>query len=232
MQESLRLVLLGFQSLLLVGEYLVGDEALVGELDEAGLVLLERLDRAAVALDPSPATRPQRPTLYLAGPFTDTSVEDDPERDERLFPVPQLVIPADSKWRLTLERTARALVAEGFHVCLPHRDVSRWGAGASSPRTVTDACLRAVAECDVVLAILGHSFGAHVEVGAAVGLGKPVVVVTAANDPPSFVGGGISAAGFAAEIALASLDELPHVVRSPGFRRAVVDAAQARRLSR
>ncbi|MGA7705781.1 MAG: deoxynucleoside kinase [Solirubrobacteraceae bacterium] len=178
------------------------------------------------------APKPRRPSIYLAGPFTGTTIEDDPTSGDRLFSIPQLVIPADSTWRLTLERTSRALANQGFQVCLPHRDISAWGAGASSPRAVADACLRAVAECDIVLAILGRSFGTHVEVGAAVGLGRPVVVVAEADDPPSFVGGGISAAGFAAEIQVASLDELPQLVKSEEFRTAVARAEQARRLSR
>jgi deoxyadenosine/deoxycytidine kinase len=216
--DGIQIVLDGVQ--LQLGVFTTGQLSLLPDEDERH------------SMGPQLAKRPLRPKIYLAGPFTGTTVANDPTANDRLFSIPQMVIPVDSTWRLTLERTSRALATEGFQVYLPHRDISAWGTGASSARAVADACLRAVAECDIVLAVLGHSFGTHVEVGTAVGLGRPVVVVTETREPPSFVGGGISAAGFAAELTVASLDELPKLVRSEAFRQAIATAEQARRLKR
>lgn len=215
-----------------IGAVLDGIQQHLGASSVTGQLSLLAGEGAGHSTTRRPTPKPRRPRIYLAGPFTATAIEDDAPSGERLFSIPQLVIPVDSTWRLTLERTARALAIEGFQVCLPHRDISAWGAGASSPRAVTDACLRAVAECDIVLAILGRSFGTHIEVGAAVGLGRPVVMVAEAHDPPSFVGGGVSAAGFAAQLQVATLDELPKLVRTGAFREAVAIAERARRLNR
>lgn len=127
------------------------------------------------------------------------------------------VISDKSPWRQLLEDTERALELAGWSVFLPHREVSQWGSREITPGEVAAECLAGVASSDAVLAILGESFGTHVEVGMALGLGIPTVVVRSKQRTESYFGSGVADSGFVAPLMLSDLRDLPSAVTSGEF---------------
>jgi nucleoside 2-deoxyribosyltransferase len=127
------------------------------------------------------------------------------------------VIPHESPWRQLLEDTERALGLAGWSVFLPHREVSRWGSREITPGEVAAECLSAVALSDAVLAILGESFGTHVEVGMALGLGIPTVVVRSKQKTESYFDTGVADSGFVAPLILSDLRECLQLLRPVGL---------------
>lgn len=127
------------------------------------------------------------------------------------------VIPDESPWRQLLEDTEKALGLAGWSVFLPHREVSQWGSREVTPGEVAVECLAGVASSDAVLAILGESFGTHVEVGMALGLGIPTVVVRSKQRNESYFGSGVADSGLVAPLTLSDLGDLPSAVASSGF---------------
>lgn len=127
------------------------------------------------------------------------------------------VIPDESPWRQLLEDTEKELRLAGWSVFLPHKEVSQWGCREITPGEVAAECLAAVASSDAVLAILGESFGTHVEVGMALGLGIPTVVVRSKQKAESYFGSGVADSGFVAPLTLADLRDLPSAVISGEF---------------
>jgi hypothetical protein len=160
-----------------------------------------------------------QPRIYVAGAYTSaTSTANDTNGpSEGSVRAVNGVISDKSPWRQLLEDTERALGSVGWSVFLPHREVSRWGSRKITPGEVAAECLSAVALCDAVLAILGESFGTHVEVGMALGLGIPTVVVRSKQKTESYFGAGVADSGFVAPLVLSDLRELPSVVASGGF---------------
>ncbi|GAA0981651.1 hypothetical protein GCM10009555_050130 [Acrocarpospora macrocephala] len=150
--------------------------------------------------------------VYLAGPFT--AVADSAAG----------VIDADSPWRRILEATERALGDKGWGVFLPHRDVSRWGLRDAAPEEIATECLEAVLASDCVIAVLGESFGTHVEVGTAIGRSIPTIIIDAAGEAGSFFGKAVMASSLVTCIRLDSLQELPAIVASERFDHAVRSA--------
>lgn len=127
--------------------------------------------------------------IYLAGPFTSHltfTVSGTDRANSGGLPQGGGVIDPQSAWPQTLQATAEALEAAGWTVFLPHRDVSWWGERDVSPGEVARECLEAVVASDVVVAVMGESFGTHVEVGAAIARGIPVVAVRCTMAAESF----------------------------------------------
>lgn len=163
-----------------------------------------------------------QPRIYLAGAYTGaTSAARQPSglSVDSVHAV-NGVISDESPWRQLLEDTERALGLAGWSVFLPHREVSQWGSREITPGEVAAECLSAVASSDAVLAILGESFGTHVEVGMALGLGIPTVVVRSKQKTESYFGAGVADSGFVAPLVLSDLRELPLAVAFGGFSAA------------
>jgi hypothetical protein len=160
-----------------------------------------------------------QPRIYVAGAYTSVTSAATQTSSPSGGSVQDVngVISDESPWRQLLEDTERALGLAGWSVFLPHREVSRWGSREITPGEVAAECLSAVASSDAVLAILGESFGTHVEVGMALGLGIPTVVVRSEQKNESYFGAGVADSGFVAPLVLSDLRELPSAVVSGGF---------------
>jgi len=105
--------------------------------------------------------------IYLAGPFTSQTRPHDGHGDRQ-------VIDGTSGWRSALLAAETALRRLGWAVFLPHRDVSAWGIRQTTPETVARECIDALLGSDVVVALLGESFGTHVEVASrSAGVSRP-----------------------------------------------------------
>jgi nucleoside 2-deoxyribosyltransferase len=168
--------------------------------------------------------------IYLAGPFTaHLTFPGGPDGDLNSGEVPPGgVIAPQSTWRQTLLATAKALEADGWQVFLPHRDVSRWGERDASPGTVARECLEAVVSSDAVVAVMGESFGTHVEVGAALAKGIPVVVVRSSAAAESFFAMAVAQSPWVGELLVPALAEMPRVVATVAFQDALKRAGTAR----
>jgi len=160
--------------------------------------------------------------VYLAGPFTskaDKSVADTTGSANTMD-----VISGDSTWRWALLAAEEALRRAGWSVFLPHRDVSEWGARRIGPGDVVRECLAAVRASNLVVALLEESFGTHVEVGVALGMGIPVVTVRCQDQSQSYFGGGIGPASLAGELVVPTVKQLPDYLDGAEFERALTDA--------
>jgi nucleoside 2-deoxyribosyltransferase len=116
---------------------------------------------------------------------------------------------------------AAVLEQRGWSVFLPHRDVSAWGERDITPGEVAQECLEAVISSDAVIALMGESFGTHVEVGAAVGAGIPTVVVRSDASTESFFASGVASTSFVAELIVDDLDDIPQAIDGGGFEEAL-----------
>lgn len=152
----------------------------------------------------------RHPSVYLAAPFTTRTVAPDQLADElRLATGDQLhgVIPQD--YRNLLERVARVFEQDGIQVILPHRDLNAWGETSLTPREVAQACLDCIRVCDGFVGLLGQSFGAHVEAGMAIALGKTSILVEVAELGETFMGRGLMQRDGAVELRVEKLADVP-----------------------
>jgi nucleoside 2-deoxyribosyltransferase len=172
-----------------------------------------------------------RRRIYLAGPFTShlTSPAGSTggSNTSRTLPYAEGVIDSRSAWRRTLLATTEALERAGWSVFLPHRDVSRWGERDASPGMVARECLQAVVASDVVVAVMGESFGTHVEVGAALARGIPVVLVRTSTSAESFFALAVAQSPWVGELLVPDLADMPQMVASDAFRAALERASTA-----
>jgi nucleoside 2-deoxyribosyltransferase len=172
--------------------------------------------------------------IYLAGPFTQhLSHADSPEQDGGAVasePGSKALICPDSRWRRTLLAATSSLEDLGWTVFLPHRDVSAWGERDIAAGDVARECLEAVLASDALIAFMGESFGTHVEVGAALGLGIPTVVVRSDASAESYFASGVATSSFVGELIVDALDDIPQAIESGKFHEAL-DRASAGRVS-
>jgi nucleoside 2-deoxyribosyltransferase len=180
---------------------------------------------------PVASTRPRQ--VYLAGPFT-----------QHLAPLDASaaspsgggvsqgngLISPESTWRRTLLATTAALERLGWLVFLPHRDVSAWGERHITPGVVASECLEAVVSSDLLVAVMGESFGTHVEVGAAIAWGIPVIMVRDGASAESFFASAVAESPWVATLSVPALSDLPQVVATSSFDRALGEARQLARL--
>lgn len=169
----------------------------------------------------SSSTRQTVGRLYLAGPFTSKTVR--PGTSGNTMDM----ISGSSEWRWALLAAERTLVDAGWSVFLPHRDVSQWGARCIAPGDVVRECLAAVAESDLVIALLEESFGTHVEVGVALGKGIPVVIVRCQDETQSYFGGGIGPSSLAGELVIPTMRSLADYLHGTAFDEALHKARVA-----
>lgn len=175
--------------------------------------------------------RPMYPRIYLAAPFTTLATEGadlDSERSPSLFRAPALYGGiAPGKYRNALEAACAALERRRFAVYLPHRDLNGWGAVRLSAREIADGCIDAVRQADLLIAILGESFGSHFEFGLAMGLGKPVVGVRTRDVRESFMAGALLSGDRAPVLEVETLEELPGAIEA-GALEPLISAARTR----
>lgn len=136
----------------------------------------------------------EAPVAYLAAPFTAFANE---ERDGSEPATPKLIraVPAHgtiprSGYRQALLAIERRLRAHGLVSVLPHRDVNAWGTKTLKPEQAMRTCTDHVRACDMIVVLLGMSQGAHYELGIALGMGKPAVVLLPDDLPASFLANG------------------------------------------
>jgi nucleoside 2-deoxyribosyltransferase len=160
--------------------------------------------------------------VYLAGPFTSKT---DQAVADTIGDVNAMdVISGNSTWRWALLAAEATLREAGWSVFLPHRDVSQWGARRITAGDVVRECLAAVRESDLVIALLEESFGTHVEVGVALGMGIPVVSVRCQDQSQSYFGGGIGPAALAGELVVPTVRQLPDYLVGDAFNQALANA--------
>lgn len=160
--------------------------------------------------------------VYLAGPFTSKAVRLAGGAGSTMD-----MISDNSAWRQALLAAERTLRDAGWSVFLPHRDVSEWGARRITPGDVVRECLAAVKESDLVVALLEESFGTHVEVGVAIGMGIPVVVVRCQDQTQSYFGGGIGPSSLAGELVIPTITKFADVLHGAAFDAALAKARTA-----
>ena len=161
------------------------------------------------------------PIAYLAAPFTAVaSAVSRPSDDARprLLDVdePHGVLP-EGPYRDALAAAASALEARGFRALLPHRDINAWGRRRMRPGQVANECLAGVRRADVVVAVLGTSFGVHAEVAAALGWGMPVVLVVVEEWDESFFATALRESGLFGIMTIRSISELSQAIASERF---------------
>lgn len=162
--------------------------------------------------------------IYLAGAYTSIA-SSNVDGAGRSSDTVNGVISTLSPWRQLLEETERALESRGWSVFLPHREVSRWGSRDIAPAGVAMECLTAVASSDAVIAILGESFGTHVEVGMALGCGIPTVIVRSSGCNESYFGLGVAASNLVSALVLTEVTDLPLAIYNGRFQFAYQRAA-------
>jgi deoxyadenosine/deoxycytidine kinase len=129
------------------------------------------------------------PTAYLAAPFTSAaagSVE-----KPSLLPETSHGVISRGPYRKLLLSVEKALTAIGINTFIPHRDINKWGRKALKPNQVVSMCSKYIDETDLLIGILSTSHGSHYEVGLALGMGKPVIIIRCKELPESFIAEGI-----------------------------------------
>lgn len=153
--------------------------------------------------------------VYLAAPFTARAtmkIRGSPDSGY-LFDGDRSTEDIPTAYRRRLAALARAIESHGHEVLLPHRDINRWGKRSLPSSEVARRCLAGVAEADCFIGLIGESFGSHAELGYALGLGKPSLVLLSAREPASFFGEGMAALTGVAMIRAKSLGGLTKLIR-------------------
>ena len=122
-----------------------------------------------------------RKVAYLAAPFTGVEQrQESTELQSNLYDTQQLQgrIPIGT-YRSTLLAVARVLKEYGFHVVIPHRDVSGWGNAHLAAEDVMLGCTQEVSRAQLFVGLLANSCGSHYEFGLALGLGKRCILIHA-----------------------------------------------------
>ncbi|MDB5438334.1 MAG: deoxynucleoside kinase [Caulobacteraceae bacterium] len=131
--------------------------------------------------------------VYLAAPFTARARTRGGPGARNLFDTEGLPDQIPTSYRRRLTGLAQAIEGHGHEVLLPHRDINRWGKRSLPGSEVARRCLAAVADADCFVGLIAESFGSHAELGYALGLGKPSLILVSSGDATSFFGQGMSA---------------------------------------
>ncbi|WP_434300302.1 deoxynucleoside kinase [Corallococcus exiguus] len=133
---------------------------------------------------------PLYPTAYIAAPFTNKA-KAEPKRKKDLVSekAPHGLI-APGRYRSMLLGIEKTLKSMGIHSFIPHRDVNKWGRRTLTPDKVFQNCSNAVEECDLIISIPGLSHGTHYELGLAIGLKKPSIIIHCDEIKESFISTG------------------------------------------
>ncbi len=136
-------------------------------------------------------------TVYLAAPFTSRAK---PRKlttsaQQSLFPGDDYIENITGAYRRHLLGLSRAIEGHGYRVLLPHRDINAWGRKAYPPSEIANKCIDAVAGCDYFVGLIAESFGSHLELGVALGMSKPILLLFVDTIPTSFFGRGVLESG-------------------------------------
>ena len=187
--------------------FMVADTVLVDYRDETNAVSLARSIDARLTRTASnqpdlfggpeggsPHSRSllRRRQVYLAAPFTARVRTHGESRESYLFDGESLPEHIPTAYRRRLTALARAVERHGHEVLLPHRDINRWGKRSLPGSEIARRCLAAVADADCFIGFIAESFGSHAELGYALGLGKPSLLLLSAGDTTSFFGEGVA----------------------------------------
>ncbi len=169
---------------------------------------------ARVVTEPVEANGPLKPLtsrplrIYLAAPFTSAASTNVVPRfddwDNGSNPTSTAIIPR-GKYRRTLLSIVSALRGHGYDVILPHRDINKWGLNNLSHKDVAERCIDAVRSADAFVGLIGNSYGAHVELGVAIGAGLPSLIVLTDDADISFFGKAVSQCKYVQHIKMGSL---------------------------
>ena len=131
----------------------------------------------------------RKKVIYLAAPFTDRASKRaiSAKGAARLFSGEEYVESIPRHYRNQLLAMARAIESHGHDVLLPHRDINRWGSRTLPASQIASRCLAAIEGADAYIGLVGHSFGSHAELGYALGMGKPCIILIAQSLPTSFL---------------------------------------------
>jgi hypothetical protein len=167
----------------------------------------------------SPIHRPTMlpyPSIYVAAPYSSRISPSEGSRQRAFLPtLDDLRIPPGS-YRKVLSAIARTLTRAGMHVVLPHSRVSRWGLRHITPSRVLEECTGYVVHCDILLAILATSCGAHYECGVAAAHRKPIVAISVAELGESFLASGLTTIPLRVlKLRCARLEDVPELLRAP-----------------
>jgi len=154
--------------------------------------------------------------VYLAAPFTARATwrEHPNSAVAELFTGREYAESIPPHYRRQLAALANAIQAHGHDVVLPHRDINRWGKRALPAGEIARRCLDAVSRADCFVGLIAESFGSHAELGYALGLGKPALILMSDVEPTSFFGKGMTSLGGVTAIRERSLRKLITVLRT------------------
>lgn len=152
--------------------------------------------------------------VYLAAPFTAHAKTSEVAREDYLFAGEGALEGIPQAYRRRLTGLARAIEAHGHAVLLPHRDINRWGKRSLPASEVAKRCLDAVAEADCFVGMIAESFGSHAELGYALALGKPTLVLLSARDTTSFFGQGMADYAGASVLRASSVTAITNKLRA------------------
>jgi deoxyadenosine/deoxycytidine kinase len=163
-----------------------------------------------------PAGLLSRPKVYLAAPFTSMAQKRSllVTGDQRLFLGDEYIDSVGGPYRKQLANLARAIESHGYRVLLPHRDINAWGKKAYPASEIADKCIEAVAGSDYFVGLIAESFGSHLELGVALGMSKPTLLLFADGIPTSFFGKGVMESGRVKTLRGRSVSELISKIRT------------------
>jgi deoxyadenosine/deoxycytidine kinase len=130
------------------------------------------------------------PSAYIGAPFT-AQISRVHSPSDTLFDLesPHGLL-GQGPFRALLTSIEGALRKMGVHPFLPHRQINRWGKRRVPPDEVAALCSDYVRECDIFIGIPGLSNGTHYELGLAIGLGKPTIIIHCEEIPRSYLSDG------------------------------------------
>jgi deoxyadenosine/deoxycytidine kinase len=148
--------------------------------------------------------------IYLAAPFTNRASKRNisVRGGASLFSGDEFVESIPRHYRNQLLALARAIERHGFDVLLPHRDINRWGSRALPASQIASRCLTAIESADAYIGLIGNSFGSHTELGYALGMRKPCIILLTDSLPTTFFGLGMATMGSVPTIKAQSLPKL------------------------
>ncbi|MCU0343226.1 MAG: deoxynucleoside kinase [Ignavibacteriaceae bacterium] len=148
-----------------------------------------------INIKPKKYSTPAFPYAYIAAPFTSkANYINDKESDNILFQSDPLhgEISLKSEFRKMLLGVEQKLRYLNIRSVLPHRDVSRWGKKYISSNEVFESCTFHVTNCSLFVGIVGESNGSHYELGLAIALKKPVILIKCKEINNSYISNGIN----------------------------------------
>jgi deoxyadenosine/deoxycytidine kinase len=155
------------------------------------------------------------PSAYIAAPFTSHAIDRESVPGLLFDFQPSTGLIGRGRFRRMLTGIDSALRGLGVTGFLPHRDISKWGKRKITPEQLTELCTAYVREADILVGIPGLSQGSHYELGLAIGISKPVIVIQCNEIPGSFVASGLRRQrDRLLVLSCSNMDGIPKLIRS------------------